>query len=62
VKIEAENLNTGMVFNLVGQKVVEVNVNSDECVIDMQEFGTGIYMVKIMTATGSTTQKISVIE
>ena len=62
VKIEAENLNTVMVFNLVGQKVVEVNVNSDECVIDMQEFGTGIYMVKIMTATGSTTQKISVIE
>lgn len=62
VKIEAENLNTVMVFNLVGQKVIEVNVNSDECVIDMQEFGTGIYMVKIMTATGSTTQKISVIE
>ena len=62
VKIEAENLNTVMAFNLVGQKVIEVNVNSDECVIDMQEFGTGIYMVKIMTATGSTTQKISVIE
>ena len=62
LRIEAEALNTVAVFNLVGQKVYEENVNGGECVINMKEFGSGIYMVKIQTATGSTTQKVSVIE
>ena len=62
LKIEASELNAVSVFNLVGQKVYEENVSGDECVINMKEFGSGIYMVKIATLTGSTTQKISVIE
>ena len=62
LRIEADNLTTVMVFNLVGQKVYEENANSNECVINMKEFGSGVYMVKIQTATGSTTQKVSVIE
>ena len=62
VRIEAQDMNTVEVFNLVGQKIYEEQVNNDECVIDMKGFGNGIYMVKIQTLTGSTTQKISVIE
>ena len=62
VRIEAQDINTVEVFNLVGQKVYEENVSGDECVINMKEFGSGIYMMKIETLTGSTTQKISVIE
>lgn len=62
LKIQADALNSVAVYNLVGQKVYEENVNGDECVIDMKEFGCGIYMVRIQAANGSTTQKISVIE
>lgn len=62
LRIEGQDLNTVAVFNLVGQKVYEETVNSDECVINMKEFGSGIYMVRIQTMTGSTTQKVSVIE
>ena len=62
LRIEAEALNYVAVFNLVGQKVYEEMVSGNECVINMNEFGTGIYMVKIQTATGFTTQKVSVIE
>ena len=62
VKVEANDMNTVAVFNLVGQKVYEENINGDECVINMKEFGSGIYMLKIQTLSGSTTQKISVIE
>ena len=62
LRLEAETLNTVQVFNLVGQKVYEENINGDECVINMKDFGSGIYMVKIMTATGSTTQKVTVLE
>lgn len=62
IRIEAADLHTVAVFNLVGQKVYEENVNGDECVINMKEFGSGVYMVKIQAANGSTTQKVSVIE
>ena len=62
LRVEAQDMSTIMVFNLVGQKVYEDNINGDECVINMKEFGSGIYMVKIQTANGSTTQKVSVIE
>ena len=62
LRIEAQDLNIVEVYNLVGQKVYEENINGDECVINMKEFGSGIYMVKIQALNGSTTQKISVIE
>ena len=62
LKIEAAELSNVAVFNLVGQKVYEDNINGDECVINMKEFGIGIYMVRIQTLNGSTTQKVSVIE
>lgn len=62
VIIEAENLNNVAVYNLVGQKIFEENIDGGECVINMREFGSGIYMISINTTKGSTTQKISVIE
>ena len=62
LRIEAASLNTVEVFNHVGQKVYEQNANGDECVVDLKEFGNGIYMVRISSSNGSTTQKVSVIE
>ena len=62
LRIEAEALRYVAVYNLVGQKVYEENINGDECVIDMNVFGSGIYMVRIESAAGSTTKKVSVIE
>ena len=62
LKIEADGIENIMIFNLVGQKVFEDNVNSDEYVIDMSIFGSGIYMVRVQSINGSTTKKISVIE
>ena len=62
LRIEANAMSNVSVFNLVGQKVYEEDVNGDECVINMKDFGTGIYMVKIQAANGTTTQKVSVIE
>ena len=62
IRIEASDLNNVAVYNLVGQKVYEENINGDECVINMKDCGSGIYMVKIQTVNGSTTQKVSVIE
>ncbi len=62
LKIEANAIKTVEVFNLVGQKVFEEEINANECVVNMKDFGNGIYMVRIQAASGITTQKVSVIE
>ena len=62
LKIEANAIKTVEVFNLVGQKVFEEEINANECVVNMKDFGNGIYMVRIQAASGMTTQKVSVIE
>jgi len=60
--IEGEALTSVTVYSLVGQKVYDQPVRSDVTVIDMKAFGCGIYLVKIASVTGSTVQKITVIE
>ena len=62
LKIEANAIKTVAVFNLVGQKVYEAAIDGNECVVNMKDFGSGIYMVRIHAANGTTTQKVSVIE
>jgi hypothetical protein len=62
IKVEAEMLEHVAIYNLVGQKVYEDNISGNECVIDMNRFGSGVYMIKIKSSKGSTTKKITVIE
>lgn len=62
LKIEAEGIENIMIFNLVGQKIFEESVTGDEYIIDMDRFGSGIYMVKVQCVNGSITKKVSVIE
>lgn len=62
LKVEASDMINVAVFNLVGQKVYEEIINGDECIINMKEFGSGIYMLRIQALSGSITQKVSVIE
>jgi hypothetical protein len=59
--IEAENIENIVIFNLVGQKICEENISGNECVIDMNRFGSGIYMVKIQGSNGAVTKKVTVL-
>lgn len=62
VRIEAETINNLTIFNIVGQKVFEQELNDNQCVIDMKQFGNGIFMIEVETENGSMTRKVSVIE
>ena len=62
LKIEAQGMSYVSVCNLLGQVVYEKRLSADECSIDMKEFGNGMFVVKIETAEGFITKKISVIE
>ena len=62
LNIEAEGLMNVTLYNMVGQKVFEQNVDADEFVLDMTSMENGVYMLKVVSRKGEMTQRISVID
>ena len=58
--IEAEGLSHVTVFNTMGQKVYEMSTQAESVDIDLN-VETGIYMVRVATANGEVTKRITVI-
>ena len=59
--IEAEGMNHISVFNLMGQMVYDMDVNTDNMTLDMSQFNTaGMYLVRINTANGVKTERVTV--
>ena len=60
--IEGEGLNHVAVFNTIGQRVYETNCQGNSVEINLTNAETGIYMVRITTAEGVATKRITVIK
>lgn len=60
LNVFAEGLTNVTVFNVVGQKVMDVSVDADECYIDVSDLMNGIYMLKVSSKNGNFTRRISV--
>lgn len=60
--VKAENLSNVVIYNSVGQKVFAQTFDSDEAVIDMSGYDTGIYMVRITADGEEVIRKVSVIK
>ena len=59
--IEAEGMNHISVFNLMGQMVYDMDVDTDNMTLDMSQFNTaGLYLVRINTANGVKTERVTV--
>jgi hypothetical protein len=48
------------IINTMGQVVYNQDVNTDETVIDMAKFESGVYMVNIITENGSSVKRVTV--
>ena len=59
--VNAENLQQVMVYNTVGQMVLNQRCEGNSTVLDLSNAESGIYMVKVISANGESIQKISVI-
>ncbi len=60
--INAEAMTHVTVFNAMGQMVYDQNVNADSMVLNMGQFESGVYMVRIDTENGSSVKRITVVK
>jgi Peptidase C10 family. len=59
--VEAENMNHVSVYSMTGQKIYETECVNNRIEINLKHFESGIYFVKIRTASGDTIKKLSLI-
>ena len=60
VKIEAENIKNVGIFNVLGEKVFEGSVNGAVFEYDFSHQNAGIYIIKVETAKGTETRRVTV--
>ncbi len=60
VRIEAEGINNICIFNLLGEKVFESVVNGDAFEFDFGSLEKGLYVIRIETAEGFSTEIVTV--
>ena len=58
--VEGQGLNHVTVYNIVGQKVYEIDCQGESVDINLN-VETGVYMVRVSTVNGETSQRITVI-
>jgi hypothetical protein len=60
--VKAENISDVVVYNTLGQKVFAGSFDTSEVSINLEQFDSGIYLVKVIADGKEMTQKISVIK
>ena len=60
LNISAEDLTNISVYTMLGQKVVDVNINADEYILDVNDLNNGVYMLKVSSRKGSYTRRICI--
>ncbi len=62
LNINAEAMTHVTVFNAMGQMVYDQDVNADSMVLNMGQYESGVYMVRIDTENGSSVKRITVVK
>lgn len=62
VTVEAEGLNRVTVMNALGQVLFAAPTDSDKAVLDLSQYGVGLYMIRIDTENGNSLRRVSVVK
>ena len=62
VTIQAAGMNHITVMSVLGQVVYDAEVSSDEVILNMSQFNAGVYVVRIVTANGVGTRRVTVVK
>ena len=58
LSIEAEEMTSVSVYDLVGQCLIQMSVEDGRATLDMSQLQNGIYFIKVNTANGSNVQRV----
>ena len=58
VNVNAYDINEVDVYNLVGQNVETITIDDDNCMIDLSDYNSGVYFIKVNTGKEIITKKI----
>lgn len=61
LNVEAEGLNHVTVYNMLGQSVYEADCDADMVHVNVSNWSEGMYLVKIRTAQGTVSHRVSVV-
>ena len=61
VKIEAQGMRHITVVSVLGQVVYDTELSADEYELNMAQWNAGVYMVRIATENGVSTQRVTVV-
>ncbi|MCQ2315411.1 MAG: choice-of-anchor J domain-containing protein [Bacteroidales bacterium] len=62
VNILVNGMQQVTIVNTLGQVVFSQNVNADQMTINMSQFGTGMFIINIVTENGTSTKRVNVIK
>ena len=62
LNIKVESITNVAIYNIMGQKIIETDVDADEFIMNMDSFDNGVYMIKIQTKNGEIVERITVID
>ena len=62
ITVKADNLSSVVIYNSIGQKVFAQELDANELTVNMSDYETGIYMVRVVADGNEVIRKISVIK
>lgn len=57
-----ENINKVEVYNVVGQLIYSNNETNNQVMVNVKDFSNGVYIAKLFTNSGTSTQKFNVVK
>lgn len=61
VTIEAEGLNRVVVMNALGQTLSDMDVDADSVVLDLSQYGVGLYVIRVESEAGTIAKRVFVV-
>lgn len=62
VNVIAPNMNHITVMNTLGQVVYDTDAEGDQFVLDMSQYESGMYMVRVSTENGTIVKRVNVVK
>ena len=62
LNVVADDIINVSLYDIMGQKIMDEDINADACAVDMSDFVNGMYMLKVSTVKGVSVRHVAVVK